>query len=88
MKIISRISLASLALLATVPAHAYVDPGTGSMVIQMIVGGILAAGFMLKSYYYQIKRRINKLLGRETSADAEASDVGADVASSEPAARD
>ena len=88
MKITTKISLATVALLATVPAHAYVDPGTGSMVIQMIVGGILAAGFMLKNYYYQIKRRINKMLGRDTGVDTEASDIGADVVSSESSARD
>jgi hypothetical protein len=57
------------ALLASVPAHAYVDPGTGSMAIQLIVGGVLAAGFMIKTYYYGIKRRINRMLGRDTSVN-------------------
>jgi hypothetical protein len=31
-------------------AHAYLDPGTGSMVLQVIVAGILGAMFTFKSY--------------------------------------
>jgi hypothetical protein len=40
------------AVVAAVPteAHAYLDPGTGSMVLQVIVAGILGAMFTFKSY--------------------------------------
>lgn len=69
------------------PANAYVDPGTGSMAIQMLVGGLLAAGFMLKTYYYQLKRRINKMLGRSTGTDPDGASVdstGPEVVKSDP----
>jgi hypothetical protein len=44
-------ALMTLALMA-IPAHAfaYLDPGTGSMVLQVIVAGILGAAFTFKTY--------------------------------------
>ena len=37
------------------PAHAYLDPGTGSMLIQGIIGAIAAVGVTLKLYWHKIK---------------------------------
>ena len=31
-------------------AHAYIDPGTGSMIIQILIAGFLAASFAVKAY--------------------------------------
>jgi hypothetical protein len=36
-------------------AQAYIDPGTGSLVIQMIVGGVVLAGFAVKTFWRNIK---------------------------------
>ncbi|MEW6710482.1 MAG: hypothetical protein AB1403_11720 [Candidatus Riflebacteria bacterium] len=33
------------------PAYAYLDPGTGSFIIQMLVAGIAGALFVLKTYW-------------------------------------
>jgi hypothetical protein len=45
-------------LLATVilpvTALAYLDPGTGSMLLQVILGGIAAVGVALKLFWYRI----------------------------------
>lgn len=35
-------------------AEAYLDPGTGSMIIQMIIGGIAAGLLTLKFYWHKI----------------------------------
>jgi hypothetical protein len=35
---------------------AYLDPGSGSMLVQLLVGGIAAAGVALKLYWYKILR--------------------------------
>jgi hypothetical protein len=35
-------------------ADAYLDPGTGSMIIQMIIGGIAAGLIGLKFYWHKI----------------------------------
>ncbi len=37
------------------PSHAYLDPGTGSFVFQMIVGAILGGLFTIKLYFKKIK---------------------------------
>ena len=41
---------------------AYLDPGTGSMLVQLLVGGVAAAGVALKLYWHRILRllRIRK----------------------------
>lgn len=33
------------------PAHAYLDPGTGSILLQMILGGAAGAAVVLKLYW-------------------------------------
>lgn len=38
------------------PAHAYIDPGSGSALITMILGAIGAAGYTFRKYYYKIKK--------------------------------
>lgn len=35
-------------------AHAYLDPGTGSYIIQIIIGSALGAGYVLKVYFGRI----------------------------------
>ena len=43
-------------LLITAPsAFAYLDPGTGSMLLQVILGGIAAVGVALKLFWHKIR---------------------------------
>ncbi len=52
--------------------YAYLDPGTGSMLIQMIIGGIVAGFFTLRMYWYQLKSYVRRKLGypvEESSTD-------------------
>lgn len=37
------------------PAFAYLDPGTGSMLLQVILGGIAAIGVALKLYWHKLR---------------------------------
>ncbi|MGI9307840.1 MAG: hypothetical protein ACR2P6_01180 [Gammaproteobacteria bacterium] len=64
------LTMGGILCLVSTGAHAYVDPGTGSMAIQLLVGGVLAAVFMVKTYYYELKRKITSLFSRNSSADA------------------
>jgi hypothetical protein len=69
-------------LILTGNAHAYVDPGTGSMALQFIIGGLVAAVFMLKTYYYSIKNKIASLFGRSTNIPVDpVEQSGSDAAS-------
>lgn len=42
-------------LLEVRPAHAYLDPGTGSLIFQMLVGAFLAVGMFAKLYWRKMK---------------------------------
>jgi hypothetical protein len=42
-------------LLSAEPVLAYLDPGTGSMMLQVILGGIAAVGVALKLYWHKFR---------------------------------
>jgi hypothetical protein len=44
-------------------AYAYLDPGSGSVIIQAIIGALVGVGITLKVYWMKIKY---KLLGKFT----------------------
>ncbi|CAH0993184.1 hypothetical protein SIN8267_03325 [Sinobacterium norvegicum] len=52
-------------IIFSAPASAYLDPGTGSMVIQVLIAGILSALFAIKTYWYSLKRAVKRFFGRE-----------------------
>ena len=41
-------------MLMVTDAFAYLDPGTGSMLLQVILGGVAAVGVALKLYWHKI----------------------------------
>jgi len=38
-------------LVSTIPAYAYLDPGSGSMLLQLLLGGVAALAVILKFYW-------------------------------------
>ncbi|MBO9591148.1 MAG: hypothetical protein J7557_20880 [Devosia sp.] len=46
------------------PAHAYLDPGTGSMLLQAIIGAVAVAGATLSMYWRQLRDKFSFLLKR------------------------
>ncbi len=44
-----------LQVLSTRDAAAYIDPGSGSFFVQMLLAGILGAGMAVKAYWHRIK---------------------------------
>lgn len=44
-----------LLLSAALPAYGYIDPGTGSLIIQSIIGAIAAIGVTMKLYWHKLK---------------------------------
>ena len=36
------------------PVHAYLDPGSGSMLLQVLLGGFAAAGVIVKLYWNRV----------------------------------
>ena len=62
MKILASASLVGLLLLVFErPAAAYLDPGSGSMLLQVLLGGFAAVGVALRLYW----GRISELFSRK-----------------------
>jgi len=40
-------------------AYAYIDPGSGSMIIQIIIGALVGVGITLKIYWYKLKEKLS-----------------------------
>ena len=60
------------ALLAIVPvtAHAYIDPNSGSLMLQAILGGFAGLAVVVRLYWHKIRR----VLGLRKSDRVESSD--------------
>lgn len=47
-------------------AQAYIDPGAGSYLFQILIGGVMAAGFMFRQFRNKVTIFFRSLLGRGT----------------------
>jgi hypothetical protein len=56
-------------LMTATPAFAYLDPGTGSMLLQVILGGIAAVGVALKLFWHKIRVALG--MSKKTAAEDE-----------------
>ncbi|MGH9857705.1 MAG: hypothetical protein ACRD4B_07675 [Acidobacteriota bacterium] len=52
---------------------AYLDPGTGSYLIQIIIGGVLGVGVIVKAYWSKIKSIFVK--GKNTKKEAKSDEA-------------
>lgn len=50
--------IAAILALGITPAHAYLDPGTGSMITQFVIAAFVAAAFSVKRVASLIKRTV------------------------------
>lgn len=71
---VSAIVIALLAAWHT-PAHAYLDPGTGSMILQGIIGAVVGGLIAVKLYWARIKDFFS---ARRTRRSAESQDRPSD----------
>ncbi len=51
----STVALATVALLLAAPAHAYIDPGTGSLLVQGLIAAVVGIGVAVKLFWHKIK---------------------------------
>jgi len=51
---LTKAGIVALLAMASSPAHAYLDPGTGYLVLQAIVGAVAAGLVLLKMYWYRV----------------------------------
>lgn len=56
----SIIVLTGICLLAATPAYAYVDPGTGSLLVQLVTGGVAGLFVLGRLSWTRIKDKFRK----------------------------
>jgi len=65
--------LVTLLYLAFPPfAYAYLDPGTGSYVFQLLIAGAVGLGFLVKVYWNRIKLFFARLFSKDETVDGQA----------------
>ncbi len=53
----------------TKETQAYIDLGSGSFFLQIIIGGILGALFVLKIYFRKTKKFFSKIINKKSKND-------------------
>ena len=61
----------ALFVVSTKPAYAYIDPGTGSMIVQAIAAAVLTAGAMAGVFWRAIKNFFVNMGSRCTTSAAQ-----------------
>lgn len=66
-----QVAIVALMLLAlsTRQVEAYVDPGTGSYVLQLIVGGSLGSLFIVKRYWHSVIELLTGKKGKDKNSE-------------------
>jgi hypothetical protein len=59
---------AGLSVLAT-PAQAYIDPGVGGMLLQLLLGGMAGAAVILRLYWQRVSDTYHRLIGRSDKVE-------------------
>ena len=56
-------------LVFTQPAYGYLDPGTGSFMIQILIGTAMGSLLAIKMFWRQIRQFMSRLFGRKRAED-------------------
>ena len=65
------LALGSIVLLVPAAASAYIDPGTGSFLLQMLLAALLGFLFTLRLYWSKVKSFLRNLFGGSKKSEAE-----------------
>lgn len=57
------VTILAIVLVAERPAHAYIDPGSGSIIYQVILAGLLGLGFTFRRAYASVIRVVRGIFG-------------------------
>lgn len=75
-KLLTVLALVILVYLASPsPIYAYLDPGTGSFIFQLVIAGLAGAAFVIKMYWGKIKALFARLSSQDDQKDKEETDV-------------
>lgn len=74
MKIRLSIAAVGLILLFQRPAHAYIDPGTASIILQAVVGAVAAAGLFFRSHLGRLWSFVRRRAARDETPNVTSND--------------
>ena len=75
-KLLAVLAFVTLVYLASpAPVYAYLDPGTGSFVFQMVIAGLAGAALIIKMYWGKIKKLATRLFSKDGQRGEEEIDV-------------
>lgn len=57
------------------PSYAYLDPGTGSIILQSILAGIAVAMGLLRLYWYRLKTFLSGKAAKSDDGDGKAAEI-------------
>lgn len=64
LKVIILLIALFLQIIFTNPAHAYIDPGTGSMIVQAVIAAVAAVSVSIGIFWRRIRPFFDRLFGR------------------------
>ncbi len=56
-------------------AHAALDPGTGSMILQLLLGGVAGMAVVLKLYWDRVKALFGRRVAKDTALENDGPDA-------------
>ena len=62
-----KVLVVATAFTAATPAHAYVDPGAGSLLLQLVLGGVAGGRMVLRLVRMRVMTRLRSFFGRRSS---------------------
>lgn len=65
---------AILVFLRPTDAHAYVDPSTGSYLLQMLLAGVVAAALAIRMFWTNLKLFFHKLFSKSNNEETDKND--------------
>jgi hypothetical protein len=69
---LAMLALAATCLLGASDAWAYIDPGTGSMAFQLLIAGLVAASFAVKTFWKSIRGLLGGRFARRAAGEEDA----------------
>lgn len=64
-----------LHIVFALPAHAYLDPGTGSYIFQLLLAGIVGLAFVIKVFWSRIKGFFTRVFSKKQEQVEEAKEA-------------
>lgn len=73
-KTLSVLFVVSFLFATTAPAYAYLDGGTGSVLLQTLFAGVAGITAIMRLYWYKVKLIVAKIMGKAEALEAEKED--------------